>query len=273
MDRSVFDATYGWLDEGARDALWEAYIETGDPIAMWTMVRQDPRYGQWFPGNLSEDGRPILPEEDYARIVAGYDEVFRSVGLNPDLFHDRYGELIAGDVSPQELESERIYPVYERIVDRAPEIREYYADMHGIPMTNEAILASYLDPDIETKVLNRQITMAEIGGSAAGRGYDLSQQFVQMLYEQGMDWEQAQRLFGSANSMLPMLRGLATRHGDPDDEFDITEFVEGAYLQDPEQIARISRLTAQEKSTFTGGAQLDYRRSQETGGVAGLEVR
>ena len=49
----------------------------------------------------------------------------------------------------------------------------------------------------------------------------------------------------------------------------ITEFIGGAYLDDPEQKMRIARLQAQEMSTFTGGAAVDIVRGR-TGGVTGL---
>ncbi len=267
--RRQIELTYGWLPPDAIDVYLDEFFESGNTETAWAVLRQDPRYAQWFPGNLTEDGRPRYSEAQYAQIVAGYDEVFRDVGLNPDLFRDRYGELIAGDVSPRELEEERILPIYERIVDKAPEIQRYYAEMHGIPMTKEAILASYLDPTLESKVLNRQITMAEIGGTAAGRGYDLSKQFVEMLYEQGMDWREASETFGTAERMLPMLQSLAARHMDPDDSFDIEELVGGTFLEDPNEMARIARLGAQERSTWQQNT-LAYERDRNTGGMAGL---
>ena len=63
---------------------------------------------------------------------------------------------------------------------------------------------------------------------------------------------------------------LAARHGDPDDTFDITEFAGAAFLDDPEQGARVRRLRAQESSAFTGGGTIDYARSEKGGGVSGL---
>lgn len=273
MDRTVFDVTYGWLPDGARDKLWDLYVEYGDGETMWAELRQDPRYPQWFPGNLTDDGRPIYTEAQYAQVTAGYDEVFRDVGLNPDLFRGRYGELIAGDVSPEELAQERINPLYDRLLQRTPDVQRYYAEAHGIPMTPEAILASVIDPDIERKVLNREITMAEIGGTAAGHGYNLADQFVEMLYENGMDWDEAKQVFGTAEKMVPMLAAIAARNGNPDDPFDIMDYVSAEALYDAEAIANIEMMVGQEKATFTGGSQTDYLQSRETGGVTGLEVR
>ena len=138
-------------------------------------------------------------------------------------------------------------------------------------MSREGIVASLLDQKVQSDILNRNITMAEIGGEAAQRDFDITTGFVDMLADQGFDRGEANKLFGSAQRMLPMLGALASRHGDPDDSFDISEFTD-AYLNDPEQQKRITRLQAQEASTFTGGAQLDYVRGQ-SGGVTGLAQR
>ena len=71
-----------------------------------------------------------------------------------------------------------------------------------------------------------------------------------------MDRGEAQRLFGSAEGLLPTLGALARRHGDADDDFDIQEFTKAAFLDDPEQLSRLGRLQSQEQAQFTGGAQI-----------------
>jgi hypothetical protein len=65
---------------------------------------------------------------------------------------------------------------------------------------------------------------------------------------------------------------LANRHADPDDEFHLEQFDNADLFQDPQQRRRMGRLLAQERASFTGGAQLDFAKSQ-TGGVTGLATK
>ncbi len=270
-----------WLPEGLYQMWLDAYAEAGGSAVPGAAniateyVRSTPEYDTYFPGLRREDGSlryAYNPEQTYFANMASFRNAVESVGMNPDVFGDEYVDLIEGDVSPQEFQ-QRVNVLYDRVLASGDDIKNFYAENFGIDLTDQAILASIMSDRVGDAVLNRQITMAEIGGEAFGRGFDLSKEFVGMLEAEGMNRAEADALFGSAERMIPMLASLAARHGDPDDTFDIKEFVGGAYLSDPDQLARIERLAAQEKSTFTGGAQLDYMKSRTTGGVQGLEVR
>ncbi len=154
-------------------------------------------------------------------------------------------------------------------MSQGPAIRDWYANNIGIDFTREGILASLMSKRVDSAVLSKQITMAEIGGEGVSRGYDLSSEFVNMLTNEGMDRREADRLFGSAERMLPALGAMAARNADPDDSFDITEFVGAEFLSDPKQAARIDRLRAQEQSRFTGSAASDIARDR-AGAMTGL---
>ena len=271
MDRAEFDATYAWLPGAARDVLYEGFIETGSDVAMWTAVRQDLRYEQWFPGNLTEDGRPRYMEGQYATTVAEYDDVFRAYKLDPKWFRERYGELIRGEVMPDELEAYRLRPMWERVVEGSDAIRQYYSDNYGVEMNTQAIMASAIDPELGNKILTQQISMAEIGGEAAESGFDINSDMVQRLYESGeVDRERADKLFETAESFIPTLNVLTRRHSDPDDEFDLEEFVNADIFADPNQRRRMRRLVAQEQALFSGSPAL--ARSRTTGALSGLDV-
>ena len=220
--------------------------------------------------HLTEDGRPRYTENQYATTVAEYDDVFRSVGLNPALFKERYGELIRGEVMPDELEAYRIRPMYERIVEGSEAIRRYYSDRYGVEMNTQALLASAIDPEVGNKILNQQISLAEIGGEAAESGFDITPELVQRLYESGeVDRDRADKLFETAESFIPTLNVLTRRHADPDDEFDLEEFVNADIFADPNQRRRMRRLVAQEQALFSGSPAL--ARSRTTGALSGLE--
>ena len=261
-----------WMPDELIAIYNEAFIEYGDPAMAWAFVRQSAEYAVHFAGNRREDGTLRMTEQEYASVKEGYSDVFRSIGLNPELFKGQYVALIEGDVSPDELFRDRVMPIYERVIESTPEIMAYYADAYGVEMTPAAILAAALDPDtVGTQILNKQIALSEIGGEAASSGYDIDIEFAERLMDEGLDQVAADSLFKKAENMLPMLNTLAARHADPDDEFDLSEFVSAELFADPGQRRKIRRLMAQESSTFTGGAQVDYLRSR-TGGIAGLDV-
>lgn len=259
-----------WMPDELIQVYNEAFIEYGDPEFAWAAVRQSPQYEQYFAGNRRDDGTVRMTEQEYTAVKEGYDDVFRSVGLNPNLFNEQYVDLIEGDVSPDELMRDRVLPVYERVLEATPDIMARYAADWGLEMTPEAILAAALDPDrVGAAILNKQIALSEIGGEAASSGYDIDIEFAERMLEAGLDRGMADQLFAKAEYLQPVLSTLAARHADPDDEFDLEQFVGAELFQDPTQRRRIRRLMAQESSTFTGGAQVDFARSR-IGGVAGL---
>ncbi len=236
-----------------------------------TAPQYQAMYDYHFAGNRREDGTLRLDENQYLSRKQGYRDAIMSVNpnMNPSVFEEEFSDLIAGGVDEGEF-GRRVDALYTRVLTQGPEIRNFYGINFGVSMTDEGILASLMSPRVQDAVLAKQLTMAEIGGEASMRNFDITTQFVTMLEQQGMNREDAQRMFGSAERMVPALAALAARHGDSDDEFDITDYAGAAFLQDPEQTRRVKRLTAQEESSFTGGGQVDFARSQ-SGGVTGLQ--
>ena len=267
--RAQLAQTYGWLPNAALDVFIESYLESGDANAGWAAVRQDSRYEAWFPGNLTDDGRPRYTESAYAQAIAGYEEAFKTVGLNPDVFRGRFANLIRGDVDPEELLLRRLMPARNRIVDASESIKADYAQRWGLELTDAALLAGFIDPDVGTEILENRISMSEIGGEAAESGFNIQSSLVDRLFRAGVDREAADELFMAAENFVPVLNVLASRHADPDDAFDLEEFVSATQFQDPLQNRRMRRLVAQERATFTGGGMGAFARDR-AGAVAGL---
>ncbi len=235
------------------------------------MFRQSALYESYFPGIKREDGSiryASNPEQTYFANISAFRNTVEGLGMQADVFNEDYIDLIEGDTSPSEFES-RANSLYDRVLSSAPDIRDYYAENFGVNMSDEGILASLMSTRVEQAVFDRQLSMSEIGGEASVRNFDITTEFVGMLEQQGMERREAQRFFGSAEALLPVLGAMAARYGDPDDTFDIMEFAEANVLGDPTQRSRISRLMAQEESAFTGGASIELVRDR-SGGVAGL---
>lgn len=262
---------FAWLPEDAIQAYFDAYVETGDSARAWVKLRQDSRYEDWFPGNLTADGRPKYSEDLYANTIAQYDDVMQSVGLG-DFYRSRYGEWIAGDVTPKEAES-RVLPGFERIVSQSDALKQAYADYNGIEMSDAALLISFLDPAMGEEIVMKNISIAEIGGEGYESGFNVTQELATRMFEEGSDMSRlkAESVFQQAETFVPVLSVLANRHADPDDEFDLENFVAADLFADPVQRRRMNRLMAQESASFTGGRQTTNVVSSKTGGISGLD--
>lgn len=240
---------------------WEQFGDQPDLVSQ--AITENPDYDKVFAGNRRDDGSLILSDSDYRARTEAYDDILLSVNLAPGNFQGKYGDLISGLVSANEFAS-RVNSVYERVVDNAPAIRDYYATNFAEDFTDEAIIASMLDPDVGNAILTKQITMSEVGGEAASRGFQIATDFANQLVNAGMDSQsEAAEFFTQAENVLPVLQTLAIRHADADDDFDLNEFAQATIFGDPTQRRRMRTLQAQERSTFAENQQGIFARNRE----------
>lgn len=251
----------------------DAWIETGDTLAAMEAVRADPNYDIVFPGNRREDGSLMYTEAQYQSVVESYEDVLLSININPDLFSSRFPELIQGLVSPDEFAT-RIDEAYEGIIDQIPQVREYYSSVVGFDVTNEAIVASVLDPDVGMQIISGNIALSQVGGQAAARGFTIAQDFARSLVRAGVDSSSdAAQWFALAEGAVPVLNALARRHQNPDDDFDLEEFASASLFGDAEQRARMRLVLAQERASFVSGVAGVGQYARDTaGGQQGLQA-
>jgi len=247
----------------------DAWVEYGNTMYALAVVQESPFYDQIFPGNRRDDGTIRLPESEYFATIEGYEDAFEAVGLNPNLFRNGFVDGIEMNLSPDELYSTRLLPVWEQVINAGDAIRAEYAELWGLQLSDAAILASILDPDIGTGVLNRTISQAEISGRAMESGYDISSQFRDALLEGGVTKETATNLFQTAEGLLPILEVLRTRHSDSEDEFDIEEFAGASVFRDPTESLRMRAMLQSERASFQSNASLISTRDKY-GRVVGL---
>lgn len=253
------DPEYGWY-------------ATGDPQLALEGVRRSTFYDEVMPGNRRDDGSLRYDENTYMGIIESYEDALLSINLNPDLFRTRFPELLAGLVSPVEFAS-RIESTYERVIDSTPQVKEYYATQYGLDLTDEAIIASVLDPDIGDAIINKRIAVSEVGGSASARNFTIGADLAEQIVSYGVDTlGEAQSYFAQAETMVPVLDTLARRHADPDDDFDLNEFTTASLFGDAEGRRRMRRLMAQERASFGADTSLSVRRSEQ-GSLTGLEAQ
>jgi len=278
----LLDALPSWMTTNAElaAAYLDEIIEMGGTATLNAAnlaleeIRMSPEhrdmYDRAFPGNRREDGSLRMEEGVYFAEVQTMRSYIEGVGINADIFNDDYGKLFADDVYAAEF-GQRVDAMYSSLIGSnvLPETRQYYADNFALDLSDEAILASIMKPDLGTEVLAGNILSSQIGGAAAARGFDIELTFAEMIAGAGASEEEAGRFFGEAATLLPTLNVLMARHADPNDPMDLNDLADLSFFQDPEQRRIVNRLLAQEESTFTGGAGLDYKRGT-TGGVTGL---
>lgn len=255
---------FPWYPRALLNVLADAFVETGDVDRALSQVRASSSYEQYFPGNKREDGTLRFSELDYYLYTERARVAIASIGVNPDFFGDQIIEALKNNRSINELEAS-IDAAYERIIDSVPQVRESYASFYGIQLSDAAIIASVLDPNISTQILEGRIAASEIGAEASLRGFGIDLDFATNIRQRGISRAQAGEAFGAAAENLPILDVLARRHNDPDDDFDLNEFFAGAVFDDPNERRRMRRLVAQEQSLFSPSAGYAGQQGQLTG--------
>lgn len=258
-----------WLPAELISVFADAWAKFGDANIALAAVRQDSTYDSFFPGIKRDDGSLRMSEQEYMAQRDAYSILLLEYGINPGIFEGRFTDLIAGDVSASEF-AQRLEAAYTQIVTNFDEVRQVYGEFYGIDMTDEAIFASFIDETVGQAILDRRISVAQVGGAAAVQGFGLDANYAERLVNAGLSQQSALAFFGRAANTVPTLQRLATRFNDPDSSVDVTEFAEFGVFQDPTQTQRFRRLFAAESSSFT---QQEFARFSEGGSISGLEQR
>lgn len=263
----------GWSDQLIQMVLdeWDTGIDFALAIAR---VETSPEYAAAFPGLVREDGSlRFANEQDYLAAQAIFNETLEDIGLNPAMFQETFVTLLENEVGISEAR-DRIDRVVGQVLDRSPEMIaavQGMVDVNPELATEAGLIAWALDPNIGQQLIDRTIGIAQISSAGSIRNFNIDLGLAERLYEVGITEGQATEAFGDAASVVPVLNVLAQRHNDPDDTFDINEFVGASLLDDPFERRRMRRLLAQERSSFTEGSTL--ARDRSTGAVTGLATR
>ncbi|MFQ5524366.1 MAG: LysM peptidoglycan-binding domain-containing protein [Acidimicrobiia bacterium] len=267
--RARAQALYPFLPAELLDIFARAWAETGDVSLALAQTRADPAYDRFFPGIKRDDGSLRLSEAEYLSRMDGYKLILGQFNLNPEVFQNRLVEAIEGELSVGEFAS-RMSAAYSQIISFLPQAREFYASNYGLELTDEAIFASFIDPDLGNAVLSQRIAVSQIGGAAAAAGFNLDLTFAERIRQRGLDFGQAQGFFDQAREQIPTLGRLAQRFG-VDKTVDLGEFAGATIFADPFQRRRVRRLLAAEASSFT--PQEGRVRTQGDFTVTGLSPR
>ena len=248
----------------------DSYIETGSGDFAIAAVRQSESYSTFYPGITRDDGSLRMNETQYESTREGFFRILLENGLNPTIFDGlgKVASLIAGDVSVPEFKT-RVEQARAAFVDNplAEEIKSYYTANFDINLSDNAVFAAALDPDMSIAILSNQIDQAEIGAEAALRNLDLNTTQAQRLLQAGITQQGASRLFARGADTIGTLNRLS-RIQNRDVSFNVEDVIQSQVFQDPEAIREQNTLIAQQASGSS--AVLGAARTQ-SGAVAGLE--
>jgi hypothetical protein len=259
----------GSLVEGVKGFIVEGLSE--DELTL--RLRDTDAYKKRFAANQAriKNGLRALSEAEYILEEDKYQDVMRRYGL-PESYYTRgdmgrqegFEKLIAGDVSPVELE-DRIQTAQNRVVKANPEVsralREFYPEITG-----GDILAYALDPAKAIENIKRKVTSAEIGAGAMQAGLTTGVARAEELQRYGVTKETAQQGFGTIASGLERGRQLSNIYQQPEYTQQVAE-TEVFALPDAEKSRRQRRKLGQlETATFSGttgmtGGALDRERA------------
>jgi len=249
---------YPWMTDGLLNILLDGeggYVETGKMNVALASMRASEEYAKTFPGIAREDGSLRMTESQYYETIDVMKDTLRDYNLNPEVFQNDIVSAISGDVSAKEF-AERLNFGYSQVVNNIPQVKEVYFREYGLDLSDEALFAMFISPDIADSVLQNQILVSSIIAEAETAGASITKQAATSFAQAGITQAQAREVFGQAVSIAPGLSDMTT-----------TAIARGIAGLDPEALANIRRgqaIRASASSPTTGAAQT------QAGEVVGL---
>lgn len=183
-------------------------VDLNNPDALIFALRDRPEFQARFSANARRATKnlPELDPGSYLELENTYRSLLRSNGL-PAQFYDSnedFADLIAGDVSPAELQA-RIQNGYRKVAEADPEVKRQMRQLYNV---DDAGLAAYfLDPERAAPILEAQARSAQIAARAREQGgIQIGRMTAEELVSRGYTEQEAQQAFQRLN----LLSGLYT---------------------------------------------------------------
>lgn len=255
--RNALTALRAQLDQYGLGSLADAvvgYVKQGyETTSLAYLVSQTPEYKARFAANdvrIKNGLAPLAPAE-YLALERSYRSVLQSANLPNGFYdsHDDFKNLIAADISPQELQ-ERADHAYKYTQSTDPSVRNTLMSYYGID--DQHLAAYFLDPTKAQNLLNKRALAAEIGGQAARQGLTVDRQHAEDYADLGKTPDAYQTDIQNAGLVAQDAKNVAGFYGTSYSDTDATdEFVGGlaSARRKREDLAR------QETASFAGDVQ------------------
>jgi peptidoglycan hydrolase-like protein with peptidoglycan-binding domain len=255
-------ALFPYFPSNILNIVLNTWVDTGSIDIAIAQGRASEDYAKTFPGIKREDGSLRMTEIQYLEVKDAMKDELRNYNLNPDVFENEIIDAISGDVDIQEF-SGRLQFGYEQLINNRDIVLEVYKAEFGMDLTEEALFAMFISPDIATAVLENNILVSQILAEAEVQDIKLGRSTVQEFISAGISQEQARSLFRETEQ-LSGLTGVAAQMGQDLTEEDIATGLAGL---SPEQLSLIT--SAEARSAAQSAPTLGAVQTQ-TGQVTGL---
>ncbi len=255
-------ALFPYFPGNILNIILDSWVDTGSIDLAIAQGRASDDYAKTFPGIKREDGSLRMTEIQYLEVKDAMKDSLRNYNLNPDIFENEIIDAIQGDVDIQEFQG-RLQFGYEQLINNRDVVLEVYRAEYGMDLTEEALFAMFISPEIATSVLENQILVSQILAEAEVADITLGKSTVQDFISAGISQEQARSLFRETEQ-LSGLTGVAAQMGQDLSEEDIASGLAGL---SPEQLGLIK--SAEARSASQSSIQAGAATTQ-AGQVIGL---
>ena len=272
-------AIFPWLvDLG--DEIYQTLVNgilNGDPSAVIIQkVRDTNSYKTRFAGLAARQtaGLPAINEAAYLELEMGYKNQLRNynilgtLGLTDETaFRAFAAHQIGGDVSVQEFNF-RLDKGVALMRDSSEFIQSAFQEWYGAPVSEDALLVWFLDPDRGVDIIEDQLATATIGGEAFKHGLNISRTRAEILRKEGVTADMARQGFADVAAEEPVLSRLAQIHNTaPLSQQDLENFF---FHEDAEVAEKRYRTFSTALSVFQEGGA---RNVTQQGGLGELVDR
>lgn len=159
------------------------------------LLKNDSRYnGEYlarFAGNaiLKAKGLPTVSDEYYLKAEREYEKIFKAYGVNNLANRSYYAQLIGNTMDADDV-SKRVDMAY-KVYKGNPSVKNAFNTFYGT-VTDGDVVAAMLDPETQVPLLQKKITVAEIGGAALQQNLSTSLARAQEFEALGITSAQAQ---------------------------------------------------------------------------------
>jgi hypothetical protein len=215
-------------------------------------------YAERFAGNFarSKKGLNVMSESAYIELEDSYANTLRAYGLGNMLSTDsktnwkQFATYIENDINAPEFK-DRIATVEDRVINADASIKATFKQFYP-SLTDQDLIAYFLNPTETIGKLKEKVTSAEIGAAFLGQGLEYTQASANELAKYGIDRASALQGAADIKSVLPASEKLSSIYGEEGINYN-QKSGEAEFLKSNQDAAeQRKRLKSLERAKFQG---------------------
>lgn len=234
------------------DWAWQQILDGRSANEVMQSLRDTEEYKERFRAIelLRANGYPAISESEVIAWERQAREVMMAAGM-PAGFYDSYtdfADIIGTGQSINEFTT-RVNDGFLAVASAPAEVRQMFQSWFG-PDSDTAMAALFLDPDRALPVLQRQVQMAQIGGSAFRFGFDVTQGRAEDLARLGVTGDAANQGW----QQLSQIRGAFQERIGEDEDLTPEEHGADLLFDAGRGGEKVDRRLEQRKAALSGSA-------------------